>query len=356
MAHAQQTDRFEQRLAPFVAQFVSLTRVPGLAIGVVTQGELAYAAGFGVASLDDRRPVTPRTLFHMASVTKPFVATAVMQLVEEGRVALDAPVVAYVPYFTLRAGRAGELTVRQLLSHTSGMPDVEDYGWDRPEYDDGALERYVRSLSNEALLGEPGAAYAYSNMAYEVLGDLVAKVSGQSFEARAHERILTPLGMTDSTLLVREADPALLSRGHVIDAHGELQVSAIFPYTRAHAPSSTLYSNVLDMARWARALLRGGELDGARVLEQATLEAMWQPLAVVDAERQQRVGLAWRIGAFRGRRTLSHSGGDTGFQSHLVLVPEAGVAAVAMCNTDYVWDAPWHMTSAALEAALGMAG
>jgi CubicO group peptidase (beta-lactamase class C family) len=194
-------------------------------------------------------------------------------------------------------------------------------------------------------------------MAYEVLGDLVAKVSGQSFEDRVQEHILAPLGMTDSTLLVRGAAPALLSQGHVIDAAGNLRVSAVFPYHRAHAPSSTLYSNVLDMSRWARALLRGGrgELDGARVLEQATLEAMWQPQAVVDAERHQQVGLAWHIGRFRGQRTLSHSGGDTGFQSHLVVAPEAGVAAVAMCNTDYVWDAPWHVTSAALELALGAA-
>jgi CubicO group peptidase (beta-lactamase class C family) len=346
-------DLFKQRLAPFAEQFVALARVPGLAVAVVTHGELAYAAGFGVASLDERRPVTPRTLFHMASVTKPFVATAVMQLVEEGRVALDAPVVEYVPYFTLQDGRAGELSVRQLLSHTSAMPDVEDYGWDQPEYDDGALERYVRSLSDQTLLGEPGASYAYSNMAYEVLGDLVAKVSGQTFEARLQQRILTPLGMRDSTLLVREADAALLSQGHVIDADGNLRVSPVFPYHRAHAPSSTLYSNVLDMARWARALLHGGELDGARVLEQATLEAMWQPLAVVNAVRHQQVGLAWHIGRYRGQRTLSHSGGDTGFQSHFVLAPEAGVAAAAMCNTDYVWDAPWHVTNAALELALG---
>ena len=192
-------------------------------------------------------------------------------------------------------------------------------------------------------------------MAYEVLGDLVAKLSGQTFEAQVWEHILAPLGMTDSTLLVREADPALLSQGHVSDAEGNLCVSAVFPYHRAHAPSSTLYSNVLDMARWARALLRGGELDGARVLEQASLEDMWQPRAVADAERHQQVGLAWRIGAYRGQRTLSHSGGDTGFQSHLVLAPEAGVAAVAMCNTDYVWDAPWHVTSAALELGLGTA-
>jgi CubicO group peptidase (beta-lactamase class C family) len=150
---------FEQRLAPFAEQFVALTRVPGLAVGVVTHGELAYAAGFGVDSLDARRPVTPRTLFHMASVTKPFVATAVMQLVEEGRVKLDAPVVEYLPYFRLRDGRAGEISVRHMLSHTGAMPDVDDYGWDRPEYDDGALERYVRSLGDQALLGEPGAKY-----------------------------------------------------------------------------------------------------------------------------------------------------------------------------------------------------
>jgi CubicO group peptidase (beta-lactamase class C family) len=226
-------EALERRLNPFVEQMMALLRIPGMAVGVVAGGEMVYARGFGVASLDDGRPVTAETLFHMASVTKPFVATAVMQLVEENLVALDDPVVKHLPYFAMADERAGQITIRQMLSHTSGMPDEENFNWDQPEYDEGALERYVRSVADRPLVGAPGDRFAYSNIAFEVLGDLIAKVRRQPFEVCVADRILQPLGMAHSTLLVRDADPNLLSRGHVVDAEGEARVSAVQPRPRA---------------------------------------------------------------------------------------------------------------------------
>ncbi|HEX5166183.1 MAG TPA: serine hydrolase domain-containing protein [Thermomicrobiales bacterium] len=356
MATSQIADALDRQLGPFIEQMLALLRIPGMAVGVVAEGATVYARGFGVASLADRRPVTAETLFHMASVTKPFVATAIMQLAEERLVGLDDPVVRHLPYFRMADERSAQITIRQMLSHTSGMPDEDDYGWERPEFDEGALERYVRSLADRPLLGAPGERFAYSNIAYEVLGDLIAKVRGISFEAAIAERILRPLRMTQSTLLVRDADPSLLSRGHVVDAGGEARVSAVFPYHRAHAPSSTLYSNVTEMCRWAMALLNGGELSGARVLSRESLERMWEPGLVVDPERHERIGLSWFIDAYRGRRTINHGGSDTGFRSQLFLVPEAGLAAVAMSNVDYVFEAQWSATMAALEIALGPSG
>ena len=133
-----------------------------------------------------------------------------------------------------------------MLSHLSGMPDVEDYEWDKPQYDDGALERYVRSLSNQSLIAAPGAGFRYSNMAYEVLGDLIAKVSGMSFEDYVRRHILEPLGMKSSTLLVKQANSSLLTSPHVMDNSYQTVVSKVFPYNRMHSPSSTVYSNVLS--------------------------------------------------------------------------------------------------------------
>jgi len=352
MAPVALADALERRLTPFIEQLIALMRVPGMAVGVVAGGEMVYGRGFGVASLNDQRPVTTETLFHMASVTKPFVATAIMQLVEDGLIALDDPVVRHLPYFTMADERASEITIRQMLSHTAGMPDEEDYGWDRPEYDDGALERYVRSVADRELIDAPGARFEYSNIAYEVLGDLLAKVGGMTFESVIAERILRPLGMERSTLLVREADPDLLSRGHVVNEAGEIVVSDVFPYNRAHGPSSTLYSNVNDMCRWALANLNGGELDGARVLSRESLEAMWQPVARVSPESHARVGLSWFSNAYRGRQIIRHDGEDTGFLSQLVLVPDAGIATVAMANTDGVIEPQWYAAMAALEIAL----
>jgi CubicO group peptidase (beta-lactamase class C family) len=345
-------DALDRRLTPFVEQLMSLTRIPGMAVGVVADGTTVYARGFGVASLEDRRPVTVETLFHMASVTKPFVATAIMQLVEEGIVALDDPVVRHLPYFEMADERTSQITIRQMLSHTAGMPDEEDYGWDRPEYDDAALERYVRSLVERELIDAPGARFAYSNIAYEVLGDLIAKARRMTFEAAIDQFILRPLGMTNSTLLHREADSDLMSRGHVLDADGEVRVSSVAPYNRAHGPSSTLRSNVTDMCRWALANLNGGELDGARILSQTSLATMWQPGPPVDPESHTRVGLSWFIDAYRGHRTIRHDGEDTGFLSQLIMAPDAGLAAVAMANVDFVKEPQWYATMAALEIAL----
>ncbi len=185
-----------------------------------------------------------------------------------------------------------------------------------------------------------------------MLGDLIAKARGVTFEEAIAERILRPLGMNQSTLLVRETDPALLSRGHIVDEHGEARVSSVFPYHRAHAPSSTLYSNVNDMCRWALANLNGGELDGSRILSRESLEAMWTPGLSVDPDSHTRVGLSWFIDAYRGRKTIKHDGEDTGFLSQVIIVPDAGLAAVAMANVDFVYEPQWYVTMAALEIAL----
>jgi CubicO group peptidase (beta-lactamase class C family) len=213
----------------------------------------------------------------MASITKPFVGTAIMQLVERGIVDLDAPAVKYLPYFRLADDRYQQITVRHMVTHTSGMPDVEDYEWGKPQYDDGALERYVRSVSNEKLLFAPGERVQYSNMAFEVLGDVVAKASGESFDDYVQHHILTPLRMTDSTLLVNQANPTLLTWGHELDTQGAPFASRVFPYNRMHSPSSNLHSNVLDMARWAIANMNRGELEGHRILQTATHDVMWKP-------------------------------------------------------------------------------
>src|SRR5947209_2717949 len=127
--------RLQTELDPKINDAISKGQLPGFAIGVVKNGKLIYAKGFGVAKLGSNTSITTQSLFHMASVTKTFLATATMQLVEQGKIDLDAPVTKYLPYFKLDDGRFGQIKIRQMLSHTSGIPDVTDYHWDKPEYD-----------------------------------------------------------------------------------------------------------------------------------------------------------------------------------------------------------------------------
>jgi len=342
-------DRFKTELQPIIEQVVKERSIPGFAIAIVQNQKVVYAAGFGVRNLENQNDkITPQSLFHMASITKPFVATSVMQLVEKGKVDPDAAVVKYLPYFRLNDERYAKITVRQMLSHLSGMPDVRDYEWDKPQYDDGALERYVRSLTNQSLIAAPGANFRYSNMAYEVLGDLIAKVSGMSFEDYVRKNILEPLGMKSSTLLAPQADPALLTTPHVMGNAYQPVVSKVFPYNRMHSPSSTLYSNVLDMTRWAMANMNRGELDGQRILKDSTYDVMWKPAG----EQWQQIGISWFLGKHREHRTIGHSGGDTGFVSNLVMIPDQSIAVVMMSNFDRAGLRP--LTNAALDVALGL--
>ena len=328
---------------------------PGLAVGVVKDQKLVYAKGFGVTNLETGGEITPRTLFHMASITKPFVATSIVQLLEQEKLSLDDPIVEHLPYFKMNDERYATLTIRRFLTHSSGMPDVEDYHWNDPEYDEGALERYVRSLTNRELLFEPGKNFSYSNLAFEVLGDLIANVSGQSFADYVKEHILLPLGMNDSSILIQDVDPILLANGHIQGDNGEVLVSEHYAYNRRHGPSSTLHSNVVDMSRWAIANMNKGELEGSQILDASSYELLWEPTVMVGIRRGRRVrlGLSWFLSRFSGQPTVYHGGGDIGYRTNFVMAPDAGVAVIVLSNYLGPESTVEDVTRLALELTLG---
>ena len=318
----------DAHLSPFIQNVMRSHELPGLASGVVADNEIMYARGFGVKSIETQSPVSMTTVFHMASISKPFVATALMQLIEQGRVQLDAPVVAYLPYFKLDDDRYRDITIQQMLSHVSGMPDETDYEWETPQYDAGALERYVRSVSSMKLIAEPGEKFAYSNMAFECLGDVIAKVSGLSFDDYVKENILDPAGMTESSFLKPEHLPENWAAPHV-----RVLTSlawAGYPYNRMHGPSSTLHSSALEMCRWAMINLNRGSLKGKSILNAASYDVLWRAWAETGDGRQ--VGLSWFLEEYRGAQVVAHGGGDVGFNTYFIMLPEKRAAVAVLCN------------------------
>ena len=306
--------------------------LPGLAVGIVRQDETVYTRGYGVKNIATRESITPSSLFHMASISKTFVCTAIMQLIEKGKISLSASVVTYLPYFKLDDDRYTSITIQQMLSHLSGMPDVDGYDWDKPEYDDGALERYVRSLGHKKLIAAPGEQFSYSNMAYEVLGDVIAKVSDQTFEDYIEENILQPLAMENSTFLKQKVSSELGTTPHL--NLPQTEVSPVYPYHRAHAPSSTLHSNVLEMGHWMIAHLNHGKFMDREILRPASYELLWHPYRQTQANGSDRfIGLSWFIGKYRVHQTISHAGGDIGFNTYHVLLPEQSLGVVVLANT-----------------------
>ncbi|OZQ59713.1 hypothetical protein CA600_29450 [Paenibacillus sp. VTT E-133280] len=327
-------------LHEMLADFVENEQIPGLAVGIVRDNQILFTGEYGTANVSTGDPLIRSTLFHQASVSKTFVATAIMQLVERGKVDLDSPITHYLPYFKMEDERFRILSIRQLMSHTSGMPDEEDYGWDRPEYDEQSLERYVKGVYRHKLLSEPGDNFAYSNIGYEILGDMIAKVSGMSFEEYMKNNILTPIGMRSSSFLKLEIETHLAAP-HILGTSNGYggYVSDVFPYNRAHGPSSTLYTNAGDMCRY---LLmhqnRGTAGNGYQLLQSGSYDEMWKPHTTTSyGQENAQIGLGWFLGEYKGLRITSHSGWDTGFLSNLFLLPDENIAVSIMTNCDYVW-------------------
>ena len=321
----------QTKLESFINEIVEAYDLPGLAIGIVKDNEIAYAKGFGFKNIETREPITTTTHFHMASISKPFVATAIMQLVEKGKIDLNAPAITYLPYFKLDGEQYKEITIQQMLSHVSGMPDVQDYEWDKPQYDPGALERYVRSLTDEKMRGKPGERYAYSNMAFECLGDVIGKVSGMPFADYEKEYILDPSGMKESTFLKPEGLPENWASPHLSTM--QTLVWDGYPFNRMHGPSSTLHSNVVEMCSWAIINMNRGTFKGKKILNPASYEKLWEPMVQTGASGiRQSVGLSWFIGEYKGEKAIGHGGGDVGFNTMFIMLPEKTIAVVVLCN------------------------
>ena len=266
------------KIETLVEKTMTENEIPGYALGIVKDGKIVYTKGFGVERVGGDKPVTPHTVFGTGSVGKTATATAIMQLVAEGKIDLDAPVTDYLPYFKLADERYKDITVRHLITHRSGLPEIQDWPPLPVESDDGALERYVRSLDKVGLLFAPDKGFSYSSMGFTVLADIVAKVSGQTFEEYLQEHIVDPLGMSDTLLIVREADQEHVASPHVRNDSGEIAVTDEFPYRRQYAATGPLYSSITDMARYAAAHLNRGEFEGTRILPATTYDAMWEPI------------------------------------------------------------------------------
>lgn len=338
----------DARFDEFFSAAVRTERLAGIVVGITRHGAPLYARAFGTADAETDTPATLETLFHMASVTKGFVSVAVMHLVERGGLRLDGPVVNYLPYFRLREIESRRITIGQLLRHTAGVPhppNVESYHWHEPEYDEGALERHVRSLSSMSMVSAPAERFAYSDIGFDILGDVIAKVARMPFEAYMREYVLLPLGMSSSTLCAPRDAGGALAQPHVLNEHGEPTVSRVYPYHRAHSPSSTLASNVPDMNRSAISHLGRGRPGRPAILSTPSYEQMWQPVVQVNARTW--MGLGW-FGRNSGDALhVFLNGTDHGFATHFALYPGLALSIVLMSNSD--WAKPWKLAASAVD-------
>lgn len=341
-----------ERIDAYLRDYVASGQSIGLSAAVVQGGDVVFSAGYGVQNQQTKQPVTPQTLFHIASVAKTMTSTAIMQLREQGKLDLDDPLVKHLPYFKVDDPRSDQITIRQCLSHTSGIGHPEDYGWDRPEFDDESLERHVRSLATHKLVEIAPNSLSYSDIAYNVLGDLIAKVSGMSYEQYMKTHLFDPLGMTTTTLMAPRADhPALVAIGYEKKEDGAISQS-FYPYNRMHVPCGCIASSVVEMARWAMVSLNRGELAGVRILPSTSYDAMWQ-MQFRDSNEgfSTDTALGWWVSRRYRERVMQHDGEDDGFVSNLRLWTESGIGIVILCNA--LWAEPWKVTDEVYKLLIG---
>lgn len=305
-------------------------RIPGLAVAIVKGDRIVYLKGFGQAD-PSGRPVTPQTPFIIGSVTKSFTALAVMQLVEAGKVDLDSSVQKYIPWFrTADANASAQITVRQLLHQTSGLPMIrEPQFW--TDLDAGALERTVRFLTHVQLDYSPGHGFGYSNANYEALGVIVQTVSGQSYEEYIKQHILAPLDMKNSFPSEHEALEHGAAMGH--RWWFGFPVAHTFPYNRSELPAGYLYSSAEDIAHYMIAEMNGGRYEDSSVLSSDGI-AQTQ-----TGPTPQAYAMGWEQIEVVGHHLINHDGGTANFQTSVFFDPDERVGVFVAANIMSALDA-----------------
>jgi CubicO group peptidase (beta-lactamase class C family) len=298
-------------------------RIPGLALGIVREGRLVRAEGYGLASVELDAPVTPRTMFQSGSVGKQFAAALVVLLAEEGRLGLDDHVSKWLPEAPAR-WRA--ITIRHLLTHTSGIAEYTDSIDLRREYTEDDL---LKLATAPPLDFDPGTRWSYSNTAYAVLGILIRRATGRFYGDLLRERIFTPLGMTTARI-ISEADivPGRASGYRLVG--GRLQNQEWVAPSLNTTADGALYLSALDMARWAEAL----ETDVP--LPAVLREQMWTPARLASGTAADARGAGYGMGWFLTRRgeqpVMEHGGSWQGFRAYIGRFPDQKLTVYALAN------------------------
>jgi D-alanyl-D-alanine carboxypeptidase len=274
-------------------------QVPGLALVVIKNGEVIKVKGYGLANLEHDVPVIPDTVFELASLTKQFTATAIMLMVEEGRVKLDDPISQYLPN---SPDRWKGITIRHLLTHTGGLASLEN-GF-KSLYEGGGRTGYSTAQMYEAATLDPmsftpGDRWQYSDVGYFLLGMVIEKASGKRYRDFLQERFFEPLGMTSTSVLDQWAIVKNRAAGYTLRNGQLINIRRV---AQVELPSHYgVFSTVRDLAKWDTALAAG------RVVKESSLVAMWTPVKL-NSGRSYPYGFGWEINKKLGHRMITHTG------------------------------------------------
>jgi CubicO group peptidase (beta-lactamase class C family) len=350
-------DALFAELDDFIAQRMAELQIPGVAVGVIV-GDREHAKGFGVTSIDHPLPVATETLFQIGSTTKTYTGTALMRLIEQGTLDLEAPVRTYLPDFRVADPAVSrEVRLRHLVTHTAGW---YDRAFVETGDGDDALARFVAGMADLPQVTPLGKYFSYNNSAVCVAGRVIEAVTEQTYEAAVRDLVVQPLGLPRASFFAEEIMTEAFVVGHGAlpdDPQGAPVVLEPWALPRSVNPAGGLIASVDDELRYARFHLGDGTANGTRLLSAESLQRMRTPLGpggstpflVVD-----RVGVNWMLQWRDGEQIVSHLGGSTGQLSDFTLVPERDFAVTILTNANAGAVLVVEATNWALERFLGL--
>ncbi|MCM3901408.1 MAG: serine hydrolase [Pyrinomonadaceae bacterium] len=312
--------------------------VPGLAIAVIKNDQIVIAKGYGVRKLGEPTPVNERTLFAIGSSSKAFTAASIAMLVDEGKLKWDDPVTKYLPGFEVYDPYVTrELTVRDLLTHRSGL-QRGDFVWYGSEYDRDEILRRTRFLKPTWSLR---STFGYQNLMFLAAGQVVAKVSGKSWDEFIKQRIFAPLAMAASNTSIKDLRPS----DNVASPHAKIEEKVeVVPWRNIDniAPAGSINSNAVDVAQWVRLQLGEGTYKSQRLFSSGVAKEMHTPQTIIRAEPPYSLfypeahflnyGLGWFLSDYSGRKLVEHGGAIDGMRAQVALIPEEKIGLVILTN------------------------
>jgi D-alanyl-D-alanine carboxypeptidase len=304
--------------------------IPSVAVAVLENGRLLHAGAYGLERVNPETVAKVSTAYLLDSLTKQFTATGIMLLVQEGKLKLDEPIKAYVPYAPKSWDK---VTLRHLLNHTSGLPRDPKWGYPSIKEQTNHPDRVLKhSILNQPLIFEPGDKYRYSNAGYVALGAILEKVSGESYVAFLQNHIFQPLDMSSTTIDYRGGALVPGARGYDYDSTKNRWT----PHDESYQPlaAGAIQSTVGDLAKWDAALR------STKFLSEASKKQMWTSGTLND-KTPINYGLGWAITRLDNKQNVVwHNGGGWGFDSAFFRFLDAGVTVVVLTNLQFDKDGP----------------
>ncbi len=311
-------------------------QIPGISMGVVHDQELIFSSGFGYTDLDSETPATPQTIYSICSISKLFTSIAVLQLRDQGLLRLEDPVGKHLPWFTIKQIQpdgGSSITIQGLLTHSSGLPRESDFPyWSAPDFKFPTREPIIERLSAQEILYPADTYFQYSNLGLTLAGEIVAQVSGKPYADYVKEKIIDPLGLSDTRpILPEEQRGGRLATGYgALTRDGNRNELPLFQ-ANGISPAAGFSSTVEDLARFASWQFRLLESGAKEVLHASTLREMHR-VHWVDQDWETHWGLGFAVWRFKDKTFVGHGGSCPGYRTGFILQTKEKIATIFMAN------------------------